>query len=342
MPAVVDARISHDHRRSGNGRSTGQSRLCTTYASVLSNRPFATLSTSNCKLTHVQLKISCRPIESFRPAPAREHTLRSDRQHLLQKTLWHASVPKPDLGRRDAGVHAILLQTETDERHALPMAPNQASAGFSVQGAANLNARSETMHPAADAVAKVLAIALAGVLLLWTPPVLSDSVATMDSSRAPQTDGADLGTPAWERALRLVREAFPEVPQMTTGQLAALRTDDAAPDIVLLDARTAAEFNVSHLPGAVLASNIRMALDALTPNDLERTVVVYCSVGYRSSQLAAELRARGFENVSNLEGSLFQWANEGRPLYRGDERVYRAHPYDKEWGQLLDKRFWAD
>ena len=68
----------------------------------------------------------------------------------------------------------------------------------------------------------------------------------------------------------------------------------------------------------------------------------YCSVGYRSSRLAEELRARGFENVFNLEGSLFQWANEGRPLYRGEERVDQAHPYDEEWGQLLDRRLWAD
>lgn len=121
-----------------------------------------------------------------------------------------------------------------------------------------------------------------------------------------------------------------------------MRADVAASDIVLLDARTTDEFNVSHLPGAILASNTTMALDALGVNDPERTVVVYCSVGYRSSRLAAKLRARGFENVFNLQGSLFQWTNEGRPLYRGEERVYHAHPYDEEWGQLLDKRFWAD
>ena len=91
-----------------------------------------------------------------------------------------------------------------------------------------------------------------------------------------------------------------------------------------------------------MASNTRMALEALEAIDPVRTVVVYCSIGYRSSRLAEKLRARGIENVFNLEGSLFQWANEGRPLYRGEERVYQAHPYDEEWGQLLDRRFWAD
>ena len=91
-----------------------------------------------------------------------------------------------------------------------------------------------------------------------------------------------------------------------------------------------------------MASNTRMALEALEASDAVRTIVVYCSVGYRSSQLAEKLRARSIENVFNLEGSLFQWANEGRSLYRGDERVHEAHPYDEEWGQLLDKRFWSD
>ena len=220
------------------------------------------------------------------------------------------------------------------------MAPSLATAHSSAHGTANRHARSETTRSAIDTVAKFLSIALAGVLFLWTPSALSDSDATMDSPRAQRTDGADARTPAWEQALRFVREAFPDVPQMTTRQLAAMQAHDV-PDVVLLDARTAAEFNVSHLPGAVLASNARMALDALEGNDPERTVVVYCSVGYRSSRLAKQLRARGFENVFNLEGSLFQWANEGRPLYRGDKQVHKAHPYDEEWGMLLDRRLWA-
>ena len=222
------------------------------------------------------------------------------------------------------------------------MAPSLARAHSNAEGTANRDARYETTRSAINTVAKFLSIALAGVLFLWAPSALSDSDATMDSPRAQRTDGADARAPAWEQALRFIHEAFPDVPQMTTQQLAAMQADGAATDIVLLDARTAAEFNVSHLPGAVLASNTRIALDALVANDTERTVVVYCSVGYRSSRLAEELRARGFEDVSNLEGSLFQWANEGRPLYRGEQRVYQAHPYDEEWGQLLDPQFWTD
>ena len=229
-----------------------------------------------------------------------------------------------------------------DLRRALPVTPDPALAESNPQGAAEHHDPSGTTRSENAAVAKLLSVGLASALFLWTPSAVSDSVATTDVSRAAQADSADARTPAWEQTLRLVGDAFPDVPQMSTQQLAAMRADDTAPDIVLLDARTAAEFKVSHLAGAVLASNTRMAIEALEASEPGFTVVVYCSVGYRSSRLAAKLRARGIENVFNLEGSLFQWANEGRPLYRGDERVHEAHPYDEEWGQLLDRRLWAD
>lgn len=194
--------------------------------------------------------------------------------------------------------------------------------------------------PRMKLAARRIAIVLGAGLLLSALPALPDPSVGSDPQAQPGDHQS--GSPAWERTLRLVRAAFPQVPRITTARLAAMRANDSTRDILLLDARSAAEFNVSHLHGAVLASSTRMALSVLEANDPDSTVVVYCSVGYRSSQLAAELRRRGHENVVNLEGSLFQWANEGRPLYRGEERVHEAHPYDEEWGQLLDRRFWSD
>ena len=55
-------------------------------------------------------------------------------------------------------------------------------------------------------------------------------------------------------------------------------------------------------------------------------MVAYCSVGYRSAGLTDELGQRGYTRVCNLEGSLFQWANEGRPLVNADGRVNVVHP----------------
>ncbi len=66
-------------------------------------------------------------------------------------------------------------------------------------------------------------------------------------------------------------------------------------------------------------------------------VVAYCSVGYRSAGLADGLGQHGYTRVCNLEGSLFQWANEGRPLVDADGRVNVVHPYGEPWSDLLDE-----
>ena len=70
-------------------------------------------------------------------------------------------------------------------------------------------------------------------------------------------------------------------------------------------------------------------------------IVTYCSVGYRSSSLADRLQQAGFTNVRQLEGSIFQWANEGRPLFRGDQQVNEVHPYNETWGKYLNKKLHA-
>jgi hypothetical protein len=68
----------------------------------------------------------------------------------------------------------------------------------------------------------------------------------------------------------------------------------------------------------------------------ETPIVTYCAVGYRSGEMAERLRAAGFTNVRNLEGSIFAWANEHRPLVQENERATRVHPYNGFWGRLLN------
>jgi 3-mercaptopyruvate sulfurtransferase SseA len=69
---------------------------------------------------------------------------------------------------------------------------------------------------------------------------------------------------------------------------------------------------------------------------------VYCSVGYRSARIVERLRAAGHSDVRNLRGSIFQWANEGRPVVRGDSTVHKVHPFDATWGRLLNADLRAD
>ena len=60
-------------------------------------------------------------------------------------------------------------------------------------------------------------------------------------------------------------------------------------------------------------------------------------MGYRSGAFAQEMERSGYRHVLNLEGSIFKWANQGRPVYRDGKQVEKVHPYNERWGRLLDK-----
>ncbi len=140
----------------------------------------------------------------------------------------------------------------------------------------------------------------------------------------------------WESMLAGIEKEFPDVRQLSTADLASWLQDTKRKPPVLLDARQPEEYAVSHLENARLVvpgSDPRKVLGDVSPQD---AIVVYCSVGYRSSDLAERLTRLGYENVFNLRGSVFAWANEDRPLYRREEPTRFVHPFDSSWGRFLN------
>jgi rhodanese-related sulfurtransferase len=147
------------------------------------------------------------------------------------------------------------------------------------------------------------------------------------------------GATDWPTLKRELRSRYPEVRQISVEDLhSALARADPP---LLIDARSAAEYRVSHLHGARRAETAAQATKLLAGTPKNRAIVVYCSVGYRSSALARELMRSGYTQVANLEGSIFEWANKGLPVYRGSEPASVVHPYDRSWGALLDRRLWS-
>lgn len=134
-----------------------------------------------------------------------------------------------------------------------------------------------------------------------------------------------------------LRKKFPDVRTISTAELAGL---DVSARPLLLDAREENEFAVSHLPGARRAENDAVAQLRQLGATNETPIVVYCSVGYRSALMARKLQKVGFANVRNLEGSIFAWANEGRPLVNANGTTIGAHPFNILWGRYLDKSKW--
>lgn len=144
---------------------------------------------------------------------------------------------------------------------------------------------------------------------------------------------------AWSAVFRLIELRWPAVQQLSTTELA--RRLDRHEPVLLIDSRAHEEYLVSHLPGAVWAESpaqLRSSVRAVPATEL---IVIYCSVGVRSSKAAAMLMRDGGHTVANLHGSIFQWANEGRALEADGRAAAHVHPYNRAWGQLLDARLRA-
>ncbi|WP_072052921.1 rhodanese-like domain-containing protein [Hymenobacter terrenus] len=140
-------------------------------------------------------------------------------------------------------------------------------------------------------------------------------------------------SPSYSRLLRtLYRNTVPTVQSATL----AHELQQAA-GVVLLDARTPAEFKVSHLRGARFVNFDSVATETFVELDRSQPVVVYCSVGYRSERLGEQLHALGFQHVRNLYGGMFEWINEGYPVYNAQGPTHNVHPYSALWGAWLKR-----
>ena len=134
----------------------------------------------------------------------------------------------------------------------------------------------------------------------------------------------------------LIRLKFSSVRSMTTAELAQ-KLKSAPPSLVILDARSQDEYAVSHLQNAQRVPDaITNLLTALKDQAKDAPIVVYCSVGYRSAKVAQQLEQAGFCQVFNLEGGLFEWANEGRSMLKAGQPTTQVHPYNATWGTLLN------
>ncbi|EFN53224.1 hypothetical protein CHLNCDRAFT_13814, partial [Chlorella variabilis] len=97
---------------------------------------------------------------------------------------------------------------------------------------------------------------------------------------------------------------------------------------VVLDVRKPEEVQVSMIPGSITVDEFEKQKGELK----NKTVVCYCTVGYRSSAHAAKLKAQGYD-AKNLEGGIVRWAQKRYPLIArsSGEETKRIHVYGKDW-----------
>ncbi len=94
-------------------------------------------------------------------------------------------------------------------------------------------------------------------------------------------------------------------------------------DVFVLDVRTPAEFNSSHIKGATLipvsnASGSNLSSDRLLEARIDevpkKKILVYCRTGRRSDTASTMLVNAGYSQVYNLAGGITSWIDAGYPV----------------------------
>lgn len=108
--------------------------------------------------------------------------------------------------------------------------------------------------------------------------------------------------------------------------------------IYLLDTREEEEFTVSHLKNARNVGYFWFDMRKVYDIPKDSKIILYCSVGYRSEKIAHKLFVAGYKNVFNLYGGLFEWVNQGNPIYtKNGVQTSEIHTYDKEWARWVNR-----
>ena len=115
----------------------------------------------------------------------------------------------------------------------------------------------------------------------------------------------------------------------TTTEAQATATGQPAPlpSFVLVDVRSPEEQAVSIIPGAITAKQF----EADRKEYQDRTILVYCTVGYRSNLYALDLIEQGL-TAKNYKGSILAWCNAKLPLVTlKGEPTTRVHTYSSRY-----------
>lgn len=77
----------------------------------------------------------------------------------------------------------------------------------------------------------------------------------------------------------------------------------------VIDVRTAGEFQMGHIPGAV-NTPVDQLEAAAQSWDKEATYVVYCATGQRSATAVEIMKAAGFKNIAHFNAGIQAWPDK--------------------------------
>ncbi|MFQ5424668.1 MAG: rhodanese-like domain-containing protein [Phycisphaerae bacterium] len=110
-------------------------------------------------------------------------------------------------------------------------------------------------------------------------------------------------------------------------------------DVVVLDVRDRAEYEVSHVPGARNLPLKQIDQDGWSPDwPTDRPVLTYCTIGYRSGVAAKQLAERGLD-AHNVLGGIVALAQQGQPFVDADGPTLRVHTWKRSFAWMLPKPY---
>ncbi len=140
---------------------------------------------------------------------------------------------------------------------------------------------------------------------------ISDQVAYCKNNTCEDTAGKVLGIVEGD-----IATSQPAVQDINTAETRKLIDENKGnEEFVLLDVRTPEETSTGVIAGAqtldFYSDNFSLELDKL---EKDKTYLVYCRSGNRSTAAADILKFKGFTNLYHLEGGINAWVSAGYPI----------------------------
>ncbi|GHE93428.1 hypothetical protein GCM10011501_23510 [Thalassotalea profundi] len=106
-----------------------------------------------------------------------------------------------------------------------------------------------------------------------------------------------------------------DVPVVSQQQLLSMKSAEKAPQFIVLDVRTAEEYQQQHIDGAINISHDEIESKLATLNQYKDTmIIVHCRSGKRADIAENILVKNGFSQVKHLAGDMNAWLAADLPV----------------------------
>jgi rhodanese-related sulfurtransferase len=106
-------------------------------------------------------------------------------------------------------------------------------------------------------------------------------------------------------------------------------------NITFLDTRSSEEYELSHIKNALWVGEKNWDMEAIKNIDKKQTLVVYCSVGYRSEKLVKKILRLKSHKTFNLYGGIFDWINKGKPIENRSGITDSIHGFNQNFARWI-------